>query len=102
MHLIGRHDPDNTGTVGDLCSRKCAGSFTRKDIVDLYLPGMHMVSYGTAGIDPYMMKTHMSPGIFSHHQVPEKDSGKLRVRVPWEGFNSEFLPGPDDRGVPAG
>jgi hypothetical protein len=63
---------------------------------------MDMISNSAAGINSYMMKTYLPPGIFPRYHVPEKDTGKLRVRVPWEGFYREFLPVPDDRSMPAG
>ena len=40
-----------------------------------------------------MVKAHAPTGIFSCNQVPERDPGKLRVRVPWQGFNGDCLPG---------
>jgi len=102
VHLVGRYNSDNTGIVEDICSRKRADPTASEDIVDLHLPGVDMVADCTAGIDLYMMQTHAPPGIFSRHQVPEKDTGKLRVGIPWYGFYNDFLPGHDYRIVPAG
>ena len=101
-HLIGRFDANDTCDTGQNGSRKGAGSFTDKDIVDLHLPGRGMVPDGAAGIDPYVMEAQPSPGIFSGNKVPEKNSGKLRVRVPWQGFWRDCLPLHGHRAVPAG
>jgi hypothetical protein len=102
VHPVGRHDPDNAVIVGDNCSRKRAASAASEDIMDLHLPGMGMVANGTTGIDPYMMQAQTSPGIFSCHQVPEKDPGKLRMWIPRQRFSGDCLPGYDHRTVPAG
>lgn len=100
MHLIRGHDPDNTGDVGNLCSGKRAGPGTSQHIMDLNLTGMRVITNGTAGINSYVMQAHTPPGIFSCHQVPEKDPGKLRVRIPRQGFQRDCLSGHDYRGVP--
>jgi hypothetical protein len=102
VHLISRHDSDNAGVIGDICSRKRAAPTASEDIVDLHLPGMDMVADDTAGIDPYMVQAHAPPGIIAGHQVPEKDTRKLRVGIPRQGFCDDRLSGYDHRIVPAG
>lgn len=82
MYLIGGHNPDNTGSVGNLCSGKRAGPGTCQHIMDLHLTDMRVITNGAAGINSYVMQAHTPPGIFSRHQVPEKDPGKFRVRIP--------------------
>jgi hypothetical protein len=59
--------------------------------VDLDLPGMGMVADGAAGINPYMVKAQATSCPGPGHQVPECNPGKLRVRVPWQGFRIDCL-----------
>ena len=101
MRLVGRHDTDNTGGIGEYSSCKRARPGTGQHIMDLHLPGMSVVVNGATGIDPDMVKAQSSPGILPRHQVPERDPGKLRVRVPWQRFSRDRLAGYDNRVVPA-
>ena len=70
--------------------------------MDLNLSGMGVIANGTAGINADEMEAHAPTGIFSRNKVPEKNPGKLRVRVPRQGPGSDGLPGHDNRIVPVG
>jgi ABC-type thiamine transport system substrate-binding protein len=82
VYLVSRHDSDNTGGVGDYCFAKRTAPGTFQHIMDLNLSGMGVVADCTAGIDPYIVEAQAPAGIFSRHQVPEKNTGKLRVGIP--------------------
>jgi hypothetical protein len=101
VHLVSRHDADNAGVVGNNCSCKRTASIACEGIVDLHLPGMGVVTDGTAGIDPYMVQAYVPAALFSGHQVPEKDTGKFRVGIPRQGFNSGSLSRYNNGIVPA-
>jgi hypothetical protein len=64
--------------------------------------GMGVVTDGAVGIDPHVAGAYAPAGFVSCHQVPKRDAGNLRVRVPWQEFSGVRLPGHDNRAVPAG
>jgi hypothetical protein len=70
--------------------------------MDLNLSGMGVIANGTAGINADEMQAQASPGVVAGHQVPEKNSGKLRMGVPRQGPGSDGLPGHNNRIVPIG
>jgi hypothetical protein len=91
VHLVSWHNRHTSRGIGDDNPFERAESRAREDIVDLDLPGMGMVADGAAGINPYMVKANAIPRISPGHQMTERNSGKLRVRVPWQGFSIDCL-----------
>jgi hypothetical protein len=100
VYGIGSHNADNARLIGDIFSRKRAGTLACDYIMNLYLSGMGMVTDGTAGIDSNMMEAHASTGIAAGDKVPEKDTGKLRVRLPCKAVNCPARPAAGNRMVP--
>jgi hypothetical protein len=86
VHGIGRHDAHNPRDIPNILVPDRANTLSRKYIVDLHLAGMGVVANGAAGIDPDLVEADPAAGIVPGHQVPQRDSGKFRVGVPWQGF----------------
>jgi hypothetical protein len=100
VYGIRRHNTHDPRDIPDFLSSKGAGSCAFKNVVDLHLPGMDMVADGAARVDADVVKTHATPGIAAGDKVPEDDTGKLRVRVPFNAFNNPGRPVADNRAVP--